>query len=399
LPGSSIRRGLVHRVAYTALSTLAITTMSNGPGIGYGYGLVYASAAYAVLAFRPLEALVLYGLAHVVASYVLIASSSVFTIVAIASLALRPPVVYLVARAKSRLGPLGSLLLLLAVDSIVALSISILRYGDDGIHVGLTVYEGLLIPMVYLAWKSSRDPRGPARILAAAASTASLYAYTASLYAYPALATLASSIAGGLLVYVGLSTSKGLNRLVLPATALAVVAVGIALGGSSLSWNLGVMHYPLKPSSWGLERWAQTEPGCPQTSNLLAGVHDPERLRIVDPCVRVSGVVASVPFIASDGDYCFDLEVDRSYGGYPSLGSLILRHGRLHVEVVPSDLARILGPTGVCPGDRVEVRGALVVDTDHGLWAEVHPAYEVRILERASRLPWPQCLAGVASSG
>ncbi len=119
---------------------------------------------------------------------------------------------------------------------------------------------------------------------------------------------------------------------------------------------------------------------------MFEGVHDPSRLRIVYSCITVTGVVRSVPLVFDDGDYCFDII---PLDSIPlTVGSIVLRKGAVHVEIVPADQPRILEPVGgICPGDVVRVTGVYVVDTDHGLWAEIHPALEVEVIERHEGYP------------
>ena len=44
--------------------------------------------------------------------------------------------------------------------------------------------------------------------------------------------------------------------------------------------------------------------------NIFTNTHTPSRLRIVDTCVEVTGKGEKPPFIAGDGDYCFDIIPD-----------------------------------------------------------------------------------------
>lgn len=72
----------------------------------------------------------------------------------------------------------------------------------------------------------------------------------------------------------------------------------------------------------------------------------------------------------------------------------------MHIEVVPANQHSVLDPIGggVCPGDKVKVVGVLVIDTDHGLWAEIHPAFNIQIINRSSNITWPSCIIGQTSN-
>jgi hypothetical protein len=106
-------------------------------------------------------------------------------------------------------------------------------------------------------------------------------------------------------------------------------------------------------------------------------VWGPSRLRIIDTCVTIRGVVVSEIRVAEDGDITFDMKPDDRYRHMLSIGSHILRKGAIHVEIVPHDQDRVVVPE---KGDYIEVTGAFVVDTDHGSWSEIHPAWNITIL-------------------
>ncbi|MEB2835887.1 MAG: hypothetical protein GSR80_001411 [Desulfurococcales archaeon] len=390
---------------YAILAFAGISLMANAPGILVGYGLVYAAMYYAVLAFPPAMAAALFATAHAAALAVIAETRAAFTLVPAASLALRTPLVYVAARLRGRLGALGEAFLLAGVDQLVALTIAILYYGNDGIHAGLAIYELLLAPYAYYAYHyTTLEARrhGWAPALGLTASLAGLAAYYFGAYAFLSLPSLAAGAVAALALGAAVARPHGATALGAAALALAVAASGLALGGTPLSYNLKVSLYPFEPHSWGPQRWAQSSTGpCQSTSNVFRYTHDPARLRIVEGCVTVTGRVVGAPKIEDDGDYCFDVKIINSSGAILSLGNEVLRRGALHVEVVPHDHFRVLGPIGggVCPGDIVRVTGVYVVDTDHGMWAEVHPAYNITVLKRASTSPWPDCLRGRAVGG
>ncbi len=383
-------------VLYVIASVAAISTMVNAPGIFYGYGLVYVSALYAIMRYSPRIAAMLFGLSHFLSLPVLLGSKAIFEIVAFASFLLRTPLVYLLARLRvSRgLGYLSIASLLALLDTIIALSIAILYYGDDGIHVGFTPYEFILALYAYplVQYSSSRKTA-----LQTLPSTLVVLVYILGVYAFfSAPAVLAATTSLAILVY---SSRKKLLPRVPSLVATTILVVGILLGGAPLKYNLEVISYPFKPSSWSEARWAQEKPGlgCPPTSNVFNETHSPPRLRIVDTCRVVEGVVTGAPRIVDDGDYVFDILPTENHRDTLSVGSTILRKNGLHIEVVPGDHFEVLEPVGggVCPGDYVRIVGVFVVDTDHGMWSEIHPAYRIEVLARNTTELWPDCIRGV----
>jgi hypothetical protein len=117
--------------------------------------------------------------------------------------------------------------------------------------------------------------------------------------------------------------------------------------------------------------------GCLK-GDIMAGVWLPSRLKVLDPCVTVEGVVVAVQLPAQgegDGDLTFDIRV--SGNDERLLNDVNRRRGNtLHIEVVPADQDRIAPPSR---GDRVSVQGPWVLDTAHG-HNEVHPAWKLDLL-------------------
>jgi hypothetical protein len=117
--------------------------------------------------------------------------------------------------------------------------------------------------------------------------------------------------------------------------------------------------------------------GCVK-GDIMAGVWLPSRLKVLDPCVTVAGVVVAVQLPAQgegDGDLTFDIRV--SGNDERLLNDVNRRRGNtLHIEVVPADQDRIAPPAR---GDRVRVQGPWVLDTAHG-HNEVHPAWKLDVL-------------------
>jgi hypothetical protein len=121
-----------------------------------------------------------------------------------------------------------------------------------------------------------------------------------------------------------------------------------------------------------------------------AGVHNPDRLQVLDPCRHAEGVAVDVAH-EDDGDYHVWFRPDPGYGE--------LLNGENHFQARPAMLAEI---TPDCPpatnppdaqaasrcprpelpipaiGDHVAVDGPWVLDTDHG-WREIHPVSSIRI--------------------
>ncbi len=370
-------------IVFVLLGALAMATMVNAPAIFLGYGLAYLVTLLAAWMFKPKKAFIAVLIATLLATPIMTISKAVFLEVALLNAIVRPPVAYVASVVRWRKGLLESTFTLTALETLVALMIALLYYGDDGIHTSLTIFGIFLAPFAYTIYRSIEREDKPGIV---AGSLASLVFFF-SIFIFPAVIPLIVAV-----VFVSiLLLSPRFSRIV--AVMLAAALILSAMGSTAFRENIEVSMYPFIPQNWGKDRWIQDNSSCGITSNVFANTHTPERLRIVERCVVVTGRVERPPFIAGDGDYCFDLipESDR----YLGVGNYILRKGALHVEIVPSDQSVVLGQIeGVCPGDRLKVVGVWVVDTDHGMWTEIHPAVKVEILSTKSEKRWPDCVLG-----
>ncbi|MGB9729746.1 MAG: hypothetical protein ACP5GU_08660 [Thermoprotei archaeon] len=394
-------RRLLLNVIFVIIGGLAITTMVNAPLIFVGYGFIYVVMLLASWIYRPLTAATMVLITLLIALPFYIFTSSIFLIVVVLSIILRPILTYLTSYINLRYGHLTSALFLSLFESLIVLSIAISYYGDDGIHTGFTIFSILLLPFVYAIFysmKSSRD-----KYITTFASLISLFSYYLALYAFFALLTLLLSILSLIILLFWIKNkhvSKILNNL--PKVAFVLGVIGLILGGQAVFYNASAAFYSFIPANWNSEaRWSQHNLSlCPSQNNVFLATHDPERLRIINTCVSVIGIVSNDIEHPSDGDFTFDLIPISQNVSTLTIGSYLLRHGRLHIEVVPADQHSVLDPIGggVCPGDRVKVTGVLVIDTDHGLWSEIHPAYSIQIINRSTNTTWPSCIIGHISN-
>lgn len=112
---------------------------------------------------------------------------------------------------------------------------------------------------------------------------------------------------------------------------------------------------------------------CPRTGKTLRGVYHPERLSILDRCLRARGRVALVRDYEEDGDLHFDVAVKEKR--LLTSSNYSQQDGLLVVELMPRDHGHLPPPA---VGDRVDLIGAWVDDTEHG-WNEIHPVFDLRI--------------------
>jgi hypothetical protein len=377
---------------FILLGGLGTGLMVNAPAIFLGYGFAYLTMLLAAWIFKPRDAFVAVLGSTIVALPILILPKSAFVEVAVLNVLVRPIVAYPASVIRWKKGLIVSALSLTALEVIFALTIAILYYGDDGIHTGLAVFGIFLAPFGYVIY-ASLEKNGIERILGVFGGIVAGFAFYFSLFAFVALLTTFLSVIGLLLLLYWLSK----ERSAILVMGIVIVVIGLFVGGIAFQANLKTGLYPFDPKSWSTERWIQSNSSCISRANVFEDTHTPARLRIAETCVEVVGVVKIPPFIAGDGDYCFDIIPEKKE--LLGVGNYVLRKGGLHIEVVPADQGSVLGKIGgVCPGDVVRVRGVWVVDTDHGMWAEIHPAERIEVIKGGEER-WPECVMGKAFEG
>ncbi len=381
-----LREGYLGRLLFVIVSFLAIVTMVNAPGIGYGYGLIILAMILASWLYNPFEAFLYLFISHIIATFVVLETRSAFLLIFALSNMLRPILAALGSYLKGRYGKISSSLTIVALDAIIALTIAVTYYGDDGIHAAFSLYEFIWIPFAYIIYESLQRKE---RTLGLIATAMLSFSYMASIFAFLSITTFSLTIIGFLIVLYAIH--KGLTSRAYYVAVIAIVIIGLLAGGLPLKLNLKTMSYPFSPKSYSNYRWSISSKVCGNFNNVFEGVHDPARLRIVRDCITLTGKVEALPIRFDDGDYCFDLKVINST--YPvSIGGHILRHGHVHVEIIPKDQPGLLNRVGggLCPGDVIKVTGVYVIDTDHGLWSEVHPVLSIDVINKTGS--WPQCV-------
>ena len=135
--------------------------------------------------------------------------------------------------------------------------------------------------------------------------------------------------------------------------------------------------------------------------NPSAGVHGPDRLKVLTPCVVFQGTVEEAPVRNPDGDVSFPVSPDPGYGAM--LNAHNRSEGGLHIEIVPRDQpgctpgqpvhAGDVPDLGACSGRdiaapalgaHVRIIGPWVLDRNND-WYEIHPAWSVKPARRAIR--------------
>ena len=132
-------------------------------------------------------------------------------------------------------------------------------------------------------------------------------------------------------------------------------------------------------------------PGC-HSGAPEAGVYQPDRLRVLDPCKHAMGVIVDVAH-EDDGDYHLWFTPDAGYEYLLNSENHFQGRPAMLGEVTPdcpgnpSDARAAAGcPNSPLPipviGDHVAMDGPWVFDTNHG-WQEIHPVDFIEIVGHA----------------
>jgi hypothetical protein len=122
-----------------------------------------------------------------------------------------------------------------------------------------------------------------------------------------------------------------------------------------------------------------TDPSCPSRDQATYGAYNSNRLVLHNPCQHLVATVQDVEGGESDGDLDVYVNLDPEYasltGGPQNIDNLrrYSNGGNFEMELMPRDAPNIPAPN---PGDKVDVTGAYVFDSQHGYY-EIHPIFSM----------------------
>jgi hypothetical protein len=157
--------------------------------------------------------------------------------------------------------------------------------------------------------------------------------------------------------------------------ALTVIALTVALAGCA-----GSLVGTVSPAPSGCRT------GLPE-----AGIHNPDRLHVLQPCAHASGVVVDVAH-EDDGDYHVWFRPDKGFEYLLNAENHFQGKPAMLAEITPDCPLDTNPPNGAaaahCPktqllipdlGQHIAITGPWVLDVAHG-WQEIHPVDSIQIL-------------------
>jgi len=370
-------------------------TLGNAPYAFAGYGLSAFALFLIGYIFSTKEAIVSYIVGLTLAASLLLYTASVFLLVAIAFVIVRSLQLLILIFLRDKKGLFSSTLIATVFGSFVATLLGIGYYGEGALTTALSFYDLIYSIPAYLAYRFIRFP-SPHNFLGIISSILFTFLLFFSISTFFVISSfILALISFILLLFIITKTSSIIStnqKNMIITLILIILFVGYIIFFSTSSSNhaLRATYYSFYPDSLSKTQWYQkkSSPEC-QQGNLAGdwtqkgGVYDPQRLRVMDTCVTVTGtIVGIVPTKgpATDNDYIIEVKVDPQYQYLLSIGSYWFRSGYLHVEIVPKDQTKLLSNLNLEPGMRIKITGVWVLDTDHGWWSELHPIWSIEII-------------------
>ena len=378
--------------AFVAVQTFFTSlTVGNVPYLFFGYGASALGMLTAGLLLDPVGGTAVFFLANAAALGMVAYTQSAFTLLVVGAVMVRPIQVYALARLRQRMGPIGASLSVVLLGTALATVLGLLFYGGQATGTPLTFFDAFWVLPAYLIAKGAGGAKPEGALLAGAVLTSALGIFlSASSFFVP----LGLGVGAVLLVaatWAAMSTRSS-KRVAVLVFVLAVILVpaSLAMSPTALSHSAHNAFYPIYPSSLSTSQWVQTNSSASCAQGDLAGagtiqngVWGFQRLRVIDTCVTVSGVIEGIApqyGPANDNDFQVDIRLDSQYASLLSVGNYVVGGALMHVEVVPSDQGSLAAQLhAMQPGERITITGALILDTDHGYGAEIHPTWAIQL--------------------
>ena len=162
-------------------------------------------------------------------------------------------------------------------------------------------------------------------------------------------------------------------------------------GGIPLSITSTYTSNPTSTTSPAVQSSPKTNLVPTQTGtcddSLWSHVYHPQRLKVLDQCKTVSGVIKGIKK-EKDGDYHIQLKLDQQFSNLVNSANVKSQHGYLVLEPVCQNNVEQQDAKSACfgfvgkvqvprIGSHVIVTGSYVLDLQHDSWAEIHPVTSI----------------------
>jgi hypothetical protein len=378
-------------IIFTFLCSL---TLGNTPYAFAGYGLSAFALFLIGYIFSRREAIITYIIGLVLATLLLLYTASIFLLVAIAFVIVRSLQMLLLIYLKNKYGLLSSTLITVFFGSFAATLLGIGYYGEGALSTALSFYDIIYSIPAFLAYRFTKlsSPHNVLGILSSILLTFLLFFSISTFFVISSfiLALISFLILLFIIFTKIVQVTKRINIIITSVLIILLIGYITFFFTSSSNYILRATYYSFYPDSLSMTQWYQkkSNPEC-QQGNIAGdwtqkgGVYDPQRLRVLDTCVTVTGTIVGIMPTkgpATDNDYIIEIKVDPQYQYLLSIGSYWFKNGYLHVEIIPKDQSKVLSNLNLDIGTRVKITGVWVLDTDHGWWSELHPVWKIEVI-------------------
>jgi hypothetical protein len=378
-------------IIFTFLCSL---TLGNTPYAFAGYGLSAFALFLIGYIFSRREAIITYIIGLVLATLLLLYTASIFLLVAIAFVIVRSLQMLLLIYLKNKYGLLSSTLITVFFGSFAATLLGIGYYGEGALSTALSFYDIIYSIPAFLAYRFTKFP-SPHNVLGILSSILLTFLLFFSISTFFVISSFILALISFLILLFIIFTkiiqaTKRINIIITSVLIILLIGYITFFFTSSSNYVLRSTYYSFYPDSLSMTQWYQkkSNPEC-QQGNIAGdwtqkgGVYDPQRLRVLDTCVTVTGTIVGIMPTkgpATDNDYIIEIKVDPQYQYLLSIGSYWFKNGYLHVEIIPKDQPKVLSNLNLEIGMRVKITGVWVLDTDHGWWSELHPVWKIEVI-------------------
>lgn len=375
-------------------------TIGDAPYVIAGYGLSTFCLLVIAYTFDPTDAYIAFIVGNSLGLFLGLYTQSALMLVIIGAMVFRIVQAVILIELKKKYDLIASSLISIITLTIVATLIGVYFYGGDGLFTSMTIFDVLYIFPAYLIYyiknsdKVDEQHKIIGYVLTISSTIAMFLSASTFLLPIPLVVGLVVLIAFVIVIWkLDLSSLKlkPMHTWIVSIVIVVVFALTFVISGPAAQYAITTNVYPLTIPSLTVSQWQQTNHNstlCRQGNDAgkgseQNGVWSPSRLRVINTCVTMTGhitIINNDTGTTIDGDFTFDVTPDSGYTYMLSIGSYAIQGGTIHVEVVPSDQSTVLSGLNLKPGAHVRVTGAWVLDTNHGWYSEIHPAWNIQII-------------------
>jgi hypothetical protein len=380
------------------LSFFGSLTFGNAPYAITGYGLSTFCLLVIAYCFSPTEAYISFIIGNTLGLGLNVYTESMFFLVIVGAGVFRIVQVVVLIELKKRYDLIASSLASIITLAISATLIGMFFYGGEGLMTAMTILDVIYILPAYMIMRLQKMeiPNTQKIVGYSATLSSTIFIFlSASTFFLPIPFMISIILLTAVIIFirkpdlVKIDLKSSYSSLI-SCVIVVIFLISFFISGPAYQYALKTTLYPMDPNSLTGNQWTQTNSASECRQGNLAGegteengVWSVERLRVIDTCKTLTGkidVIHNVTGLSVDNDFTFDVKPDPEYAYLLSFGSYAIQGGTIHIEVVPSDQNTVLAGLSLKAGDHVRITGVWLLDTNHGWFSEIHPAWNIAVI-------------------